>query len=128
LARFSGTSATALSSETPPFPRNPLEQQLDAVPVDAVAVHEEADQRIANQFGERTVSLAVVIVVFPVHRFYPYQKPASSLMSDSWAVSAARAISELAMACRRTAQAALFSMLPSRSHPTRNRNAAGRRR
>jgi hypothetical protein len=82
LARFREASTAALSSGTRPFPRDPLEQQFDAVPVDAVAVHEEADQRIANQFSEGTVSLAVVIVLFPVHRFFPYRKPASPRMDN----------------------------------------------
>jgi hypothetical protein len=74
LARFSGTSAAALSSETWPFPRDPLEQQLNAVPVDAVAFHDEADQRIADEFGERTVLFAAISADFPVHRLYPISK------------------------------------------------------
>jgi hypothetical protein len=68
-----GMSSAALPSETGPFPRDPLEQQLDAVPVDAIAFHDEADQRIANQVGERTVVLAIS-AVFPIHHFYPISK------------------------------------------------------
>jgi hypothetical protein len=72
LARFRGTSSAALSSKTRPFPRDPLEQQLDAAPVDAVAFHDEADQRIANEFVERTVVFAAISADSPVHRFHPY--------------------------------------------------------
>jgi hypothetical protein len=74
LARFRATSSVALSSETRPFPLDPLEQLLDAVSVDAVAFHNEAHQRIANEFGEGTVVLAAVSADFPVHRLYPYRK------------------------------------------------------
>jgi hypothetical protein len=38
-----------------PRPRSssdPLEQKLDAAPINAIALHDEADQRISNQFGE----------------------------------------------------------------------------
>jgi hypothetical protein len=95
--------------------RQPLEQKLDAVPVDAVALHDEANQRIANEFGERAVCLATVAVDFPVHRCYPNRKLDASPIAISWEERAGRSISELATGRRRSCQRLPSSKFPRRS-------------
>jgi hypothetical protein len=95
--------------------RQPLEQKLDAVPVDAVTLHDETDQRIANEFGERAVCLATVAVDFPVHHYYPNRKLDASRIADSWEEGAGRTISELATGRRRSCQPLPSSKFPRRS-------------
>jgi hypothetical protein len=46
-----------------------LEQKLDAAAIDAVALHQKADEGIFNQFGERILCGSVV------HRLLPIPDP-----------------------------------------------------
>ena len=111
-ARSAGRPRFGIAVRTPAFAREPFEQKLDAVSLDAVALHDEADKRIGNQLGQAPPARTGVVVAFPVHRPCPI-KADRFRMVNSWAGGPDRAIPQLARARRCTGQPASCCMFPS---------------